>query len=264
MITLNSLVDKIAADLQEQIAGGKLKPGERLPSERRLCALYSVGRTTVREALKCLAARGLVRRAGRGIAVADGDFLPPAGADLPALASQTSIRQLFEVRKLLEVRIAGWAGLRATEEDFKALHAAIESHLARDTSAGNPSRMFHDALAMAAHNPVLMQIYQSSRALFFRLPFYWKLFGDEEIKTVRAWRHELACRWHEQILRAVEQRDAAEAEGAMFQHLDIMEKDLLSRLQAEPGDATKGNFYAHPLLRDLEAERKRISEGTRS
>ncbi|MGN6733288.1 MAG: hypothetical protein ACTHMB_15170 [Candidatus Binatia bacterium] len=63
---------------------------------------------------------------------------------------------------------------------------------------------------------------------------------------MRAARHELARRWHEQILKAIEEHDAAEAEGAMFQHLDIMEKDLLNRLQ---GNGSGDNAsYSHPLL----------------
>lgn len=264
MIEFNSLVDKIATDLHEKIVQGKLRPGERLPSERSLCSVYSVGRTTIREALKSLAVRGLVTRAGRGVVVADADLLAPAGADLASLAAQTSIRQLFEVRKMMEVRAAGWAALRATEDDLNALRTAIESHLSHDTSAGNPSRMFHDALAKAAHNPALVQVYESGRTLFFRLPFYWKLFGDDEVKTVRAWRHELARRWHEQIFQAIAQHDIAEAEGAMFQHLDIMEKDLLGRLQAKQGAVDTAELYTHPVLSDLEAEKKKILEGTRS
>ena len=50
MIEFNSRVDKIASDLQEQISRGKLRSGERLPSERSLCSIYGVGRTTIREA----------------------------------------------------------------------------------------------------------------------------------------------------------------------------------------------------------------------
>ena len=264
MIEYNSLVDKIATDLQQQIIQGKLKPGARLPSERSLCAVFGVGRTTIREALKSLAVRGLVTRAGRGVVVADTEFLALPGADLAGLAAQTSIRQLFEVRKLMEVRVAGWAALRANAEDTHAMRAAIEADLSRDTTAGNPSRMFHDALAKAAHNPALVQVYESGRTLFFRLPFFWKLFGDEEVKTVRAWRHELARRWHEQILQAIEQHDTAEAEGAMFQHLDIMEKDLLNRLQAKEGGSKNQKLFTHPMLSHLDQETKKILEGTRS
>jgi GntR family transcriptional repressor for pyruvate dehydrogenase complex len=263
MIEYNSLVDKIASDLQEQIIQGKLKPGARLPSERSLCSVFGVGRTTVREALKSLAVRGIVIRAGRAVVVADTEFLAPPGADLAGLAAQTSIRQLFEVRKLMEVRVAGWAALRAVTEDTDAMRAAIEADRSRDTAAGNPSRMFHDALARAAHNPALVQVYESGRALFFRLPFFWQLFGDEEVKAVRAWRHELARRWHEQIFNAIVEHDAAEAEGAMFQHLDIMEKDLLTRLQITTGESKNPILYSHPLIADLDPDQKTTFEGSR-
>ncbi len=266
MIEFNSRVDKIAKDLQEQIAQGKLKPGERLASERSLCSLFGVGRTTIREALKSLAVRGLVTRSARGAVVADLEsiHLPGTDTDLASLAAQTSIKQLFEVRKLMEVRVAGWAALRATAEEIDSMRLAIEADISRNTVAGNPGRIFHDALARAAHNPALVQIYESGRHLFFRLPFYWKLFDDAEVKTARAARHELARRWHEQILKAIMERDAAEAEGAMFQHLDIMEKDLLSRLQLADGGTTSGTAYRHPMLADLQPEKDSVVKGIRS
>jgi GntR family transcriptional repressor for pyruvate dehydrogenase complex len=210
-----------------------------------------------------LVVRGLVTRQGRGVVVADPEFVSLPKADLAALAAQTSVKQLFEVRKLLEVRVAGWAAARATAEDVKAMRLAIEGEIARHTNEGNPNRMFHDALAKAAHNPALIQIYESGRTLFFRLPFFWKLFDDDEVKTVRAWRHELARRWHEQILEAIEQHDAAEAEGAMFQHLDIMEKDLLNRLQQSSGEPAQRDPYSHPLLVDLPADKQDGSERKR-
>jgi GntR family transcriptional regulator, transcriptional repressor for pyruvate dehydrogenase complex len=264
MIEFNSRVDKIAKDLQEQIVQGKLKPGERLASERSLCSLFGVSRTTIREALKSLAVRGLVTRSARGAVVADLESIHLPGTDLAGLAAQTSIKQLFEVRKLMEVRVAGWAALRATAEEIDAMRLAIEADISRNTTAGNPSRIFHDALARAAHNPALVQVYESGRHLFFRLPFYWKLFDDAEVKSARAARHELARRWHEQILKAIVERDAAEAEGAMFQHLDIMEKDLLSRLQLADGETTSGTAYRHPMLADLQSEKDSVIKGIRS
>jgi hypothetical protein len=79
----------------------------------------------------------------------------------------------------------------------------------------------------------------------------------------RAERHEMARRWHEQILKAIVERDVAEAEGAMFQHLDIMEKDLLTRLQAAGGESRNQTLYSHPLLADLDPDKKTILEGSR-
>jgi GntR family transcriptional repressor for pyruvate dehydrogenase complex len=261
MIQHTSRVDKIATDLQGQVLQGKLKPGERLPSERSLCTVFGVGRTTVREALKSLVVRGLVIRRGRGVVVADPQNLSPPGVDLASLSVQVSIRQLYEVRKLIEVRIAGWAAMRATAEDIETIRRTVDAEISRKTISGNPNRSFHDALAGSVHNPALVQIYAAGRNLFFRLPFFWKLFDDAEIKTVRAWRHELARRWHEHIVKAIVQRDAAEAEGAMFQHLDIMEKDLLNRIQISDSDSTNQNLYSHPMLEDLHVE-KEILEGS--
>lgn len=241
-----SRVDTMATHLHGEILQGRLHPGEKLPSERNLCLTFGVGRTTVREALKSLMVRGVVVRKGRGIVVADPENVPPPGVDLAALAAQASIRQLYEVRKLIEVRVAGWAAMRASGEDIEAIRRALESQ--DDRKPASPNRNFHDALAKAAHNPVLLHVYESGRNLFFRLPFFWKLLGDEEVKNVRAWRHDLARRWHGHIVRAIEQHDSAEAEGAMFQHLDIMEKDLLTRLQVPEGDFASRASYRHPML----------------
>jgi DNA-binding FadR family transcriptional regulator len=208
-------VDQVVAEVAHRIGDGRLAVGERLPAERSLCATFGVGRTTLREALRLLLAQGYVVRQRRGLAV----------AGLPAVAARASIRDLYEVRKLLEVRIARWAAMRTTEADLVELRATVLG-----TGA------FHDALARAAHNPVLLKLYEPSRPLFFHLPFYWPLLDEAEVETARARRHELARQWHCAVLEAIERRDSDEAEGAMFQHLDSMEKDLLRRLpaRAEP------------------------------
>lgn len=254
MIEYTSRVDKIAADFQGQILQGKLRPGDRLPAERSLCAVFGVGRTTIREALKSLMVRGLVIRRGRGVIVADPENISPPATDLADLAVQVSIRQLYEVRKLIEVRMAGWAAQRATTEDISAMGRSLEP--------ANPNRAFHDALAQAVHNPALIQIYESGRHLFFRLPFFWKLFDETEVLALRTRRHELARRWHDHILNAITQHDVAEAEGAMFQHLDIMEKDLLARLPASGNEAADRTLYSHPLLIQLAIEQERAPAGS--
>jgi len=252
MIQYTSLVDRITNDLQNQLAQGKLKPGERLPPERTLCVSFGVGRTTIREALKSLAVRGLITKKGRGVIVADPDTSSPPGVDLASLAARVNLKQLYEVRKLLEVKIAGWAAMRANSADLDLIRRSLDPAPSRENGNGSPNRDFHDALAGAAHNPALFQIYESGRTLFFRLPFFWKLFEEAEVKTVRARRHEMAHRWHQHILKAVERHDMTEAEGAMFQHLDIMEKDLLSRLGERNTDVEPENFYSHPMLTEID------------
>ena len=248
MIVNTSRVDKITTDLQDRILRRKLPVGEKLPSERNLCSLFGVGRTTIREALKSLVVRGLIVRKGRGAIVADPENISPPAADLAELAVQVSIRQLYELRKLIEVQTAGWAAQRATLEDIERIRRTIEPDAIKNTAPANPNRSFHDALVKAAHNPALEQVYEAGRNLFFRLPFYWKHFDEAEVKTVRARRHELARRWHEHILNAVIEHDVAEAKGAMFQHLDVMEKDLLGRLRQKDGGPSSRGVYSHPML----------------
>jgi DNA-binding FadR family transcriptional regulator len=62
-----TLGEQVAAQLAEQISGGRWRPGDRLPSESELCAALRIGRSTLREALKSLAFVGLVQmRPGEG------------------------------------------------------------------------------------------------------------------------------------------------------------------------------------------------------
>jgi len=245
-----SLVDRVVSEISSQIRTGTLRPAERLPSERRLCGLFGVSRTTVREALKALGAQGYVVQSRRGAVVIEPVEPVPSvqpEVDLEALAARATIRDLYEVRKLFEVQVARWVAMRATPSDLERLRRSVEAeHLDGDDDA-NPNTAFHDALVAAAHNPILAQVHAASYDLFHHLPFYWKLFESTEVRSAREWRHELARRWHRQILQALEQRDPDEAGGAMFQHLDVMEKDLLARLRLEGGD----DGPRHPLLDDL-------------
>jgi len=241
-----SLVDRVVADIRSQILDGKLGPAVRLPSERNLCAVYKVGRTTVREALKTLATQGYVIQSRRGAIISDGSPIVPTERDLSALAAEATIRDLYEVRKLFEVQVTRWVAMRATPSDLERLRRSVEAeHI--DGDGGNPNTAFHDALVSAAHNPVLTQVHASSYDLFHYLPFYWPLLDSTEIQSAREWRHEMARRWHRQILQALEQRDPDEAGGAMFQHLDLMEKDLLARLGLNGREASQ----EHPLLDEM-------------
>lgn len=232
-----SRVDWIVGDLQRQISAGTLHPGEALPSERGLCATFGVGRTTVREALKALLVQGYVSRATRGLVVAQPAERARLPQDLAAVAARASIRDLYEVRKLVEVRVARWSALRASADEIDHLREVVAAEGPGTDGPRHTHAGFHDALVAATHNPVLMQVYESSRDLFFRLPFFWQLLDEAEVQSARARRHNMAHRWHCQILDAIIQHDPDEAEGAMFQHLDAMEKDLLARLMVSPDHA---------------------------
>jgi len=95
--------EQIVEQIRQQILSGKLKPGDRLPSTRELAEKFSVGRSSMREALSALKAMGLVDiRQGEGVTVRK------FSADqmeirLPAvLMSKEAILELLEARKALE------------------------------------------------------------------------------------------------------------------------------------------------------------------
>lgn len=151
----HSLADTLAQRLQRRIAAGKFRTGERLPTESELMRMFGVGRSTVREAVRMLSDRGFLNvRQGAGTFVA-----APAASD--ALVEQrlrrADIRELDEVRKILEAAIVERAAARRTPQDMER----IESLLAqRGTAAeeGDLERciaadiVFHAAIAEATHN----------------------------------------------------------------------------------------------------------------
>ena len=69
-----TLVDRLSAQLRQLIVSESIKPGEAFPSERELCEAFGVGRTTVREALQGLVARGAIERKGKELIVVDDDI----------------------------------------------------------------------------------------------------------------------------------------------------------------------------------------------
>src|SRR5580692_7318675 len=119
-----SLSDKVVEQLTEAIVSRQLAPGERLPSERDLGEKFKVSRTVVREAIRSLAARGLIRvTSGRGVEVNE------LGSENVADSMRLLVRgregldygKVNEVRTVLEVQTAGLAAQRATAEDLERL-----------------------------------------------------------------------------------------------------------------------------------------------
>ncbi len=120
VLNRESLATQAADQLIARIESGAWKVGERLPAERTLCEHLGVGRTSVGEALRILAARGYVNvRAGRGTFVASAWSLPPPFSPYAewSVDHEFDIAEVVDVRKLLEGRVAELAAGCATDED---------------------------------------------------------------------------------------------------------------------------------------------------
>jgi DNA-binding FadR family transcriptional regulator len=158
----------------EQVLGllsaGTLRPGDQLPPERELATLLGASRSTTREALRTLQARGLLdvrvgARGGAFLAAPSNDYAVQGFADLLASRGISSL-QVTEARAVVEVGALPLVCARATAADVAELRALLR----RDQSAVSEGRYqetysvaFHMRLAKCAHNPVIDTMLGSMR-----------------------------------------------------------------------------------------------------
>lgn len=162
-----SVPDRLSVDLERLILDGKVKPGERFPSERELSELLEVSRVSIRQALRELETRGLIdRKRGRGTivmpiaAAADhaGEVIGQVLDHLPAEGSQ--LANIMELRSILEPPIAGITAQRASQRDIAQLDELLTEMEGDVTSEryGELDRTFHQAIAQYTHNPLLAML----------------------------------------------------------------------------------------------------------
>lgn len=155
-------VDEISAQVREMIAGGRLKPGDRLPSERDLSARLGVSRNTLREALRALEHAGIVemRKGATGgafVRFGSSGVIVSGMRDLYHLGAITP-EQLTEARVWLSEVVVRVACERATDDDFAALEANINAvaKASEFDERARHNRQFHVLLAQATRNPILV------------------------------------------------------------------------------------------------------------
>ena len=160
----------IARDLGVAIAAGTLSPGDTLSGEVASSAQLEVSRTAYREAVRILAAKGLVEsrtRTGTRVSprhrwhILDPDVL---GWFLQTHPSEAFVRDLFEVRMMVEPAAAAFAAERATAHDLRVMAAALDEmdRLKLSTEAGRAAdRGFHHAILAATQNEAIMALSSS-------------------------------------------------------------------------------------------------------
>ena len=216
-----SVYEDIVLQIQGMIDRGELAVGDRLPPERRLAEMFSVSRNTVREAIRALSEQGqLESRQGSGTYVSEpsedsGDFAASfAGA---ILRGQPALKEIFEVRKLMEPEIAGLAARNASPGDITRLEAILaeqEQAVAKGETGGTHDQQLHAALADASGNSVM-------RALVKAL--HDELYVSRVAGLQSQARQHASLKAHRAIVQAVKQGHIIQAEKAMREHLDEVE-----------------------------------------
>lgn len=230
-----TVVESIVEQIVRQIQAGRLKPGDKLPSERQLIEMLNVGRSSIREALQGLAAIGVVEsRAGQGSFISQNLHLLMPDIENPALPAslQREMRlKLIEARRIVEVDIVGFAARRATDENIERLREvlelyreAIEHHLFAQAAKTNYD--FHMALAQMAQNPFLAPMIDH---LLRTVPFSLResefmLLADLTVDEIVKMEVDL----HQRILDAIAAHDSDAAREAMTAHMRF-EEDIVRR-----------------------------------
>ncbi|MYW91697.1 FadR family transcriptional regulator [Amycolatopsis rubida] len=220
--TRPTAAETMVSHIRDQILSGELKPGSRLPPETELSSHYNVGRNAAREALRALAAQGLleIRRGVTGgvfVTIPSPEHAAETlWANLAMLTdgAHLSFPQLVEVRELLEVPAAEMAAARRTEEQVSALRRTLFDPASVDPiGVFVTNRDFHFAVLDAAHNPLLKlvaePIFRTIEERFLR-----------ERAPRRFWYN--VDRQHREVLECIERGDRAGAREAAREHVRFL------------------------------------------
>jgi GntR family transcriptional regulator, transcriptional repressor for pyruvate dehydrogenase complex len=210
----SSLAELAVSQLREQVLSGQWPVGARLPAETELAQRLEVGRSTVREAVRALVHTGLLEtRQGSGTYVRS---VTP-GADWEPRLRRAAVLEAYEVRQALEVQAARLAAERRTDADIAALHECLaERQLARararDAAFVESDLAFHRCVVVAAHNPLLAEMFESFAAVLREALI--------AVVTDRGLNDVGADPAHVSLASAIEAGDAAGAGQAARDHLD--------------------------------------------
>jgi len=216
------LHEQVAQRLRQMLVEGRIPPSAKL-NERELTEVLQVSRTPLREAIKMLAAEGLV------------ELLPNRGAIAVSL-SETDVRNTFEVMAGLEAMSGELAAQRITEDELaeiKAMHfEMMAAYTRRDLSAyyGLNARI-HTAISAAARNPVLAATYSQVNARLQALRFRSNQDGEKWKRAVKD---------HEKMIEALSARDSAAMREVLLNHLQNKRDVVLEQLHRDAESQAPG------------------------
>ena len=207
------------------VAEKRLRPGDKLPNEVELSAQLGVSRATLREAIRTLAARGVLEvRRGRGTFVsARVEEIEDFGfGALEGVRGQ--LRDLFELRAIFEPRAAALACARATGQELADIldrGRAVETCIRAGRDRTKADWEFHAAIVRATHNEFMTRL----------LPLIGQAVGTAVASGGHGARlAEDTLRDHALLMEFLEKRDGAGAEHAMAIHM----RHAMGELELEP------------------------------
>lgn len=225
-----SAMEAVLGHLRGAIERGDYAIGDKLPSEAELGRTLEVSRPVLREALRALQVMGLtVSRTGKGTFVVANAVEDPTFGDYAA-------SDLLEVRRHIEIPVAGYAALRRTPDHLDRLaHLLDRMERETDTTAWVAmDTLFHLTVAEAAQNPVFRRVIEEIRDALARQSAFLNELGG---------RREQSDREHRAIVEALADGCEPDAVAAMSHHLDRVERTL-TEIVRPPAPAASGAVEA--------------------
>ena len=216
--------EQIVDQVQALIEKGRLKHGDQLPPERELASIFKVSRHSVREAIRVLEQKKVLKsRPGSGTFI----ILENESSVVESLASailreKNTLSEIFQFRELLEPQIAGLAAQNARKKDIMVLEDLLErqkKELDNTRVSKELDEKFHLALAKATGNSVLMQV----EALFGHI-----LLKSRHENFQSPHRNKLSVKGHKKILKAIKAGDSKAANQLMAAHLQAIRELVIS------------------------------------
>lgn len=223
--------EKICQNIRDELAAGKLRPGDKLPAERELAEQFGVGRSALREALRSLEIAGVIQlkkgvKGGAFVQSGDPTSLTRVMQDLVHLGA-ISLGDLTEARLLIQSGIVRLACERASAEDLEAIRRNIDateeaSRLGRHDERRNRIIEFYRLLALATHNEILTLLVDAITAILLR---FLREVSDE-LPGLIAHRRR--------FFRYLEARDADKATRELENHLAKLHRLLAATFPSRP------------------------------
>jgi GntR family transcriptional repressor for pyruvate dehydrogenase complex len=235
----NEVMERLVAYVLEH----GLRPGDKLPTERELTAMMGVGRSSLREATRSLAAMGVIRITPRGMYVGGGEsavLTQPIAWGL--LLSAGSAREVIEVRGVVEIALAEAAATRASDEQIERLSDELRLMLEtrnRPDEFADHDLAFHLQVAQAGQNAILLHVVRTIQLII-------RAWID---KVIREYEHiPVSYDEHRLVYEGIAARDPEAAGEAMSTHLAAAGSRLLKTI---PGGEEGGEIRFERASRSI-------------
>jgi GntR family transcriptional repressor for pyruvate dehydrogenase complex len=225
VIRRNKVYEEVAKQIERLILK-KLKPGDKLPSERELAEMLQVSRSSIRDAIRGLELMGLVDpRQGAGTIVREPSVESLTNPFSNALKRrQELVTELLDFRKMLEPPLAARAATHASADEISEMEEILqrqEAKLSDGEAAIAEDAEFHYSIALASGNSVVLKV----------LDILMDLLRDTRERSLQVkGRPEKSLAGHRRILAAIRRRDAEAAKAAMRRHIEDVEEIVLDKL----------------------------------